>query len=257
MFKNKYGYSSSEDIKVILEDKEARTNWVEFKKQRITDLLNSSKEELRLIKPNLILTAAVFSEPDNIDIIMQDWPRWLNEELIDYVEPMIYQKDTNYFTNYLNNFLSAVINKDEEYLRNKVIVGLGPVVNGGDYLDYFDQIQYVLSLHYSYTIFCASLTLLYTKLIDTYKTYNYVPISYTSTFENKIQVISNDLIKKIEGYYSNISNEDFSGLIQSLNEYRNEKTEESVNKVMKYIQEVKDEQIKTNILNIYNKVFSK
>ena len=170
---------------------------------------------------------------------------------------MIYQKDTIYFTNYLNNFLSAVINKDEEYLRNKVIVGLGPVVNWGDYLDYFDQIQYVLSLHHSYTIFCASLTLLYTKLIDTYKTYNYVPISYTSTFENKIQVISNDLIKKIEGYYSNISYEDFNGLIKSLNESRNEKTEESVNKVMKYIQEIKDDKIKTNILNIYNKVFSK
>ena len=31
MFKKKYGYDSSEGIKVILEDKKARTCWVEFK----------------------------------------------------------------------------------------------------------------------------------------------------------------------------------------------------------------------------------
>ena len=67
MFKDKYGYSSSEDIKTILEDKKARTRWVEFKKQRITDLLSKSKEELKMIRPNLILTAAVFPEPNHID----------------------------------------------------------------------------------------------------------------------------------------------------------------------------------------------
>ena len=76
MFRDKYGYSSSEDIKTILEDKKARTRWVEFKKQRITDLLSKSKEELKMIRPNLILTAAVFPEPNHIDSIMQDWPRW-------------------------------------------------------------------------------------------------------------------------------------------------------------------------------------
>ena len=258
MFKKKYGYSSSEDIKIILEDKKARARWVEFKKQRITDLLNSSKEELRLIKPNLIFTAAVFPDPNSIDTIMQDWPRWLNEELIDYVEPMIYQKDTNYFINYqVDNFLSAVINHDEEYLKNKVIVGLGPVVNAGDYLQYFDQIQFVLSLHHSYTIFSTYLTLIYNKLVNTYKTYNYGPISYTSKFEDKIEILTNDLIKKIEEYYSNISKEDFSGLIKSLKECQKEKTEESVNNVIEDIEIIKDEQIKTNIYNIFIKVNSK
>ena len=110
MFKEKYKYDSSVDIKVILEDKKARTRWVEFKKKRITDLLISSQEQLRMIKPNLIFTAAVFSDPEDVDSLMQDWPTWLNEEIIDYVEPMIYQKDTNYFIYYqVNNFISGVI----------------------------------------------------------------------------------------------------------------------------------------------------
>ena len=229
-----------------------------IQKQRITDLLNSSKEELRLIKPDLILTAAVFSDPNSIDNIMQDWPRWLNEELIDYVEPMIYQKDTNYFINNgVKNFLSGVINHEEEYLRNKVVVGLGTVVRGGDYLEYLDQIQYVLSIHHSYTIFSTYLTLIYNKLVNTYKTYNYGPISYTSTFENKIEVLTNDLIKKIEQFYSNICEEDFSGLVKSLNECKDKKTEKSVTKVIEDIEKIEDEQIKDNIYNIFIKVYSK
>ena len=252
MFKNKYGYSSTEDIKNILKEQKARTRWVEFKKQRITDLLTSSKEQLNVIRPNLILTAAVFSDPDTVDNIMQNWPRWLQEEIIDYVEPMIYQKDTNYFINYqVGNFLSRVINQDEEYIKNKVIVGLGPVVNGGDYLDYLDQIQYVLSLHHSYTIFCASLTLSFNKLVDTFKNFNYNPISYQSEYENKIEVLYNDVIKKIKEYYCNISNEDFSGLIKALDECKNEKTENMVNKVFDEIELIQDKKIKSNIYNLF------
>ena len=244
MFKDKYGYSSSEDIKTILEDKKARTRWVEFKKQRITDLLTKSKEELRMIRPNLILTAAVFPDPDSIDSIMQDWPRWLNEDLIDYVEPMIYQKDTNYFINsQVNNFVSWISNNDEEYLQNKVIIGIGTVVGGGDYLEYLDQIQFVLKMHYSYTIFSASLTLQYTKVKNTFINYNYKPISFTSSLEDKIEVLTKDIIKKIEEYYTNISDEDFSGLLKALKNCQKEKTEENAMKVIDEIELIENEQI--------------
>ena len=258
MFKKKYGYSNSEDIKTILTDRKARNRWVDFKKQRITDLLVSSKEKLRSIKPNLILTAATFSDPSSINSIMQDWPRWLNEELIDYVEPMVYQKDTDYFINYqVNDFLSGVISDNKEYIKNKVIVGIGTVGSGGDYLEYLDQIQYVLSLHHSYTIFSAQLTLKYKKLVDTYKSLNYEPISYTSKTEDKIVVLANDLIKKIEQFYSVMYDEDFSGLIKLLNNCKNEKSEESINKVIEEIKLIKDEKIKENIYYIFIKVFSK
>ena len=201
-----------------------------------------------MIRPNLILTAAVFPEPNHIDSIMQDWPRWLNEELIDYVEPMIYQKDTNYFINkQVNNFISRVINNDEEYLQNKVIVGIGTVVGGGDYLEYLDQIQFVLKMHHSYTIYSAALTLKYTKLRNTFINYNYKPISFTSSFEAKIGVLAKDIIRKIEEYYINISDEDFSGLIEALKNCRNEKTEENAMKVIDEIELIEDKQIMRDI----------
>ena len=258
MFKKKYGYDSSEDIKVILEDKKARTRWVEFKKQRITDLLTSSQEELRMIRPNLILTAAVFPDPDSIDSIMQDWPEWLNKELIDYVEPMIYQKDTNYFINHqVDNFISRIINTNEEYRKNKVVVGVGTVISGGDYLEYFDQIGYVLSLHHSYTIFFAGSVFSFSKLNNTLVSYNYKPISYTSTFEDKMDAITNDLIKKIEGYYENISEEDFSGLVDALKKGQKEKKEENVEEIIEEINKIKDEKIQDNIYGIFMKINSK
>ena len=255
MFKKKYGYKESEDIKKILEDKKARTRWVEFKKQRITDLLISSKEELRSIRPNLILTAAVFSGAGNIDSIMQDWPRWLNEDLIDYVEPMVYQRDTNYFiNNQVVDFLSLVKNKDEDYLRNKVIIGLGPVVNGGDYLEYLDQIQYVTGLYHSYNIFCASLTFGFSKLLNTYKNFNYKPISYRSYIEDKVNALTTDLIKKIENFYSKYSGEDFTDLLESLYNCKKEKTDKNINIVFDQIGLLNDEMIKDKIYNIFIKV---
>ena len=258
MFKKKYNYPLNEDIKTILEDKKARTRWVDFKKQRITDLLISSKERIRDIKPNLLLTAAVFSDISNINSIMQDWPRWLNEELIDYVEPMMYQKDTNYFINYqVNNFLSGVINDDETYIKNKIIFGIGTVVDGGDYIEYLDQIQYIVSLHHSYTIFCGSLIFKFNKLVNTYKSYNYSPISYTSKIEDKIEVLTNDLVKKIEQYYSKISDDDFNELVKLLINCKNEKNEDNVNKVIEKIKLIKDEKIRENIYGIFIKVYSK
>ena len=258
MFKKKYGYDSSEDIKVILEDKKARTRWVEFKKQRITDLLTSSQEELRMIRPNLILTAAVFPNPEDIDSIMQDWPEWLNQELVDYVEPMIYQRDTNIFINsQVDNFFSRVINTDEEYRKNKGVIGVGTVINGGDYLEYFDQIGYVLSLHHSYTIFDAGSVFCFRKLNNTLVNYNYKPISYTSSFEDKMDAISKDLIKKIEEYYENISEEDFSGLVNALKKGQKEKKEENVEEIIQEIKNIQDEKIKDNIYGIFMKIKSK
>ena len=257
LFKKNYGYSVNDDIKNILKDKRARTNWVEFKKQRITDLLVSSKKELRAMREDLILSASVFPSPSSINELMQDWPRWLDEEIVDYVEPMIYQEDTDTFINKdVVKFLSAVLSDDEQYIKNKVIVGIGNVCEGGDYMEYFDQIEYVLSLHHSYSIFDAALTLKYDKLVNTFKKYNYKPISITRSFSKKIEVLTNDIINKIEGFYMNNSDEDFSVLVKSLKNCQSDKTEKSVNNTIEQIKLIKDEKIKENIYNLFIKVLS-
>ena len=256
MFKELYNYSETEDIKEILKSNKSRYDWVEFKKQRITDLLISSKARLRAINENLIFTAAVYYDPSTINGFMQDWPKWLDNEIINFVEPMMYQKDTNYFiTHDVQLFLSAILRQEDEYMKKKVIFGISPVVYGGSYLDYIDQMEYVLNLHSSYSIFCCLYIFTYNKLVATLKKYSYKSLSYTDKFEKKVDALAKELIKKIEQYYKQIDKEeDFSGLINALNDLIGSKTQDNVNKVFEQIKLIKDEVIRNNTNYAFFKV---
>ena len=256
MFKELYGYSESEDIKEILKNEKSRWEWVEFKKQRITDLLETSKVELSKLNPNLTFTAAVYYDPATINTFMQDWPKWLDNETINYVEPMMYQKDTSYFINHdVGLFISAIINQDDLYIKKKVVFGISPVVYGGSYLDYIDQMEYVLNLHSSYSIFCCLYIYTYSKLVNTLKKYAYKSLSFTDAFEKKVEVMTKELIKKIEQFYEYLyKEEDFTSLKNSLNNCLADITEDNVNKVFEEIKLIKDETIRKNINYSFFKV---
>ena len=253
MFKEKYKYTG--DIKTILQERKARTKWVEFKKNRITDLLISANGVIKSIKPNCKLSASVFSYPESINELMQDWPRWLNEELIDYIEPMIYEKNNAYFYESVQNFWENIINK-EESTKNKIIIGIGNVCNGGDYYDYPEQIKYVLEQRFSYNIFEASFFFPFIKLTDVFKNYGNNPISYTASIGEKIKAINDDLIKKIDEYYSKISNIDYSKIKQALSKCLSEPSEDNINGVFEEINLINNKIIKDNIYNIFYKVYS-
>jgi len=254
MFKEKYNYNG--DIKEILKDHKARSKWVEFKKNRITDLLIEAKDTIKNIKPNIKLSASVFSYPESINELMQDWPRWIDEELIDYIEPMIYEKNNEYFYNSVHNFWENIINKDEN-TKNKIIIGIGNVCKGGDYYDYPEQIKYILDQRYSYNIFEASFFFPFIKLTDVFKNFGCNPISYSANIEYKLKVINDDLIKKIDEYYSKISNYDFSKIILALNKCIYEPINENLDEVINEIKSINDEKIKDNIYNIFFKVYTK
>jgi hypothetical protein len=253
MFKEKYGYTG--DIKSILKEHKARTKWVEFKKNRITDFVIKAKEVIRTIKPNCKLSASVFSYPDSINELMQDWPRWLNEGLIDTIEPMIYEKNNKLFFESVENFWENILKK-EENIKNKILIGIGNVCNGGNYYDYPEQIRYVLEQRYSYNIFEATYFYPFIKLTDVFKEYGIQPISYTSSIEDKIKVINDDIVKKIDEYYSKISNFDFSKIKKALNDCISNPVEKNLNEVMEEIKLINDDKIKNNIYNIYYKVFT-
>ena len=256
MFKELYGYSETEDIKEILKNEKSRWEWVEFKKQRITDLLETSKVELSKLNPNLTFTAAVYYDPATINTFMQDWPKWLDNETINYVEPMMYQKDTSYFINHdVGLFISAIINQDDLYIKKKVVFGISPVVYGGSYLDYIDQMEYVLNLHSSYSIFCCLYIYTYSKLVNTLKKYAYKSLSFTDAFEKKVEVMTKELIKKIEQFYEYLyKDEDFTSLKNSLNNCLADITEDNVNKDFEEINKIKDETIRKNINYSFFKV---
>ena len=151
--------------------------------------------------------------------------------------------------------IEGIKKKEDEYIKKKIIFGIGPVVDGGFYLDNIDQIEYVMNFHSSYSIFCCLYIYTYNKLVTILKKYSYKTISYTDSFEKKIEVLTKELIKKIEQYYKNIAKEeDFSNLLNALNTCFKEKTEESVNKVFDEIKKINDEVIRSNINYAFFKV---
>ena len=63
---------------------------------------------LRRANPALVLSAAVYPTPQTALARNQDWPRWLTDNLLDHVSPMIYANDLPTFRSSLDACLSAV-----------------------------------------------------------------------------------------------------------------------------------------------------
>jgi len=71
--------------------RELEGKWHRFKAARITTLVEQVRTEIRLHRPGMMLSAAVKPDVDEArDHYGQDWVRWVNEDLVDFVAPMMY-----------------------------------------------------------------------------------------------------------------------------------------------------------------------
>lgn len=69
--------------------------WDNWRREQVTELVRNISSEARKLKPNLQVSAAVFANSkDAYEHRFQDWKRWLNEGLLDFICPMAYSKDT-------------------------------------------------------------------------------------------------------------------------------------------------------------------
>ena len=61
----------------------------------ITDLVRETSRRVRAARPGIVISAAVFPDPTVArDRVLQRWPEWAAERLIDLVCPMAYRTDT-------------------------------------------------------------------------------------------------------------------------------------------------------------------
>jgi len=66
--------------------------WDRWRKEQVTRLVRAVRERAKRIRPDALVTAAVFYDRNGADRVLQDWPRWVREGLCDYVIPMSYVK---------------------------------------------------------------------------------------------------------------------------------------------------------------------
>ena len=83
--------------------------YIEWRSQQITRLVRLLHKRLRESSPNIKLSAAVFGGyPACITSIGQDWIAWANAGYIDFVCPMNYTEDTDFFMQLLVDQLALM-----------------------------------------------------------------------------------------------------------------------------------------------------
>ena len=83
--------------------------YVEWRTQQITRLVRLLHKRGREADPNLKISTAVFGGyPACVSSIGQDWIAWAKAGYVDFVCPMNYTEDTNYFTELLTNQLTLM-----------------------------------------------------------------------------------------------------------------------------------------------------
>jgi len=62
----------------------------------VTELVRATTARLRALRPEIVISAAVFPDPAVArERVLQRWPEWVREKLIDLVCPMAYRTDTS------------------------------------------------------------------------------------------------------------------------------------------------------------------
>ncbi len=83
--------------------------YIEWRSQQITRLVRLLHKRLREANPDIKLSTAVFGGyPACVTSIGQDWIAWAKAGYVDFVCPMNYTEDTNYFTELLANQLALM-----------------------------------------------------------------------------------------------------------------------------------------------------
>lgn len=78
-----------ESVDVVALEKQTNA-WVQWRMDRVTDLVRDVYREAKKLRPSIEVSAAVFYKKDAAAGVLQDWQKWVKEGCIDYVIPMAY-----------------------------------------------------------------------------------------------------------------------------------------------------------------------
>lgn len=110
-----------------------------FRRGEITSFLKEAVKEIHRIRPGLKLSAAVFPTAEAAAANGQDWPEWLQQDLLDFICPMIYTHSTEQFS---ANVAAAV---KKTGMPQRIIPGIGVTADESqlDALSTIEQIRAV------------------------------------------------------------------------------------------------------------------
>lgn len=93
-------------------------SWNEWRTRQVTEFVEKCYHRIKSIDPNMMLSAAVFSNIfDARTAYAQDWYDWLDRGIIDRIYPMAYHLDYDNFRNQLSNM-------KQQAQEDKIVIGL-------------------------------------------------------------------------------------------------------------------------------------
>lgn len=140
------------------------SEWTKFRIEQIDNFVAATADNLRQLRPDLILSTAVFPMPkrERLLKIQQHWETWVDREWIDLLVPMTYAKDADTLYTLANPLLN-------EFTRGKAL--LLPGIRLLDILEVnaIDQMQLLRGMSTEgYSLFAAEN--LNSNLIDIFQT---------------------------------------------------------------------------------------
>jgi uncharacterized lipoprotein YddW (UPF0748 family) len=86
-----------------------RRRWMRFKADQVTALVKAVREDCRKRRPGIVLSVAVKPDADAAYARFgQDWVRWVREDLVDFVTPMMYSPSAQTVERQAQHMMSRV-----------------------------------------------------------------------------------------------------------------------------------------------------
>ena len=122
-------------------------DWQIWRENQIDSFVQQASEELRQVRPNLMISAAVGSYPDFARVdLLQDWGHWADNKWVDFLAPMDYTSDPQDFRKKVDAAVDRVGTKallapglglyttnDFEIMMDETRIAQGKACRWGDY----------------------------------------------------------------------------------------------------------------------------
>jgi len=93
--------------------------WDGFRRDQVTEVVRRVYQAVKAVRPDVAVSCAVFPDADeSCNLRMQDWRSWIQEDIVDFVVPMVYTPDTREFTDRVKEAVQA-------QAGGKVLAGVG------------------------------------------------------------------------------------------------------------------------------------
>ncbi|MBD3886955.1 family 10 glycosylhydrolase [Phormidium tenue FACHB-886] len=114
--------------------------WLKWRSAILTDFLARLTQTIKAVKPSLIISMAPSPYPFGYKEYLQDYPTWMQHDLVDFLHPQLYRRQVSAYT----SLLKEVLKPFQPNHKAKLMPGV--LVRSGDYRiapdDLWQCIQY-------------------------------------------------------------------------------------------------------------------